>query len=234
MASGALETTANSSGTTFSNPTARLRSVHPPSENDASPTTQRKKEPARYNTDNSVTDLPARLARRFAPAKQAVYDHQGHTDGNGRVRHVEDVEVPLREMEVEKIHDRAAKQPVDHIADRAADDETDARGKERMVHPAQPKDEPRYHNGCQRREDDRVERGVAVEQAEAHAPVPSQCKIEEGRQNDVVAGRPLGEKREDPTLGELIENDDEAGQAQAEPQHQTPLAAARAPDAWSA
>ena len=51
---------------------------------------------------------PSSLIRRFAPAKQAVYNHKADADANRRIGQIEREPVPVAEVEIEEIDDRAA------------------------------------------------------------------------------------------------------------------------------
>src|SRR6185312_4453728 len=173
---------------------------------------------------------PSCLIRRFASAKQAVYNHKPDADANRRIRQVEGEPVPVAEVEIEEIHHRAAPQPVDDIADGAADDETDGNPDQRLRGPAQPHQQAADDDGGDHREDRRVERGVVIEQAETHAAVPGEHEIEEAGHRLHALDRLLllSEQSEYPRLAELIGDGDDRRHREPAPQHH----ARRAGNGW--
>src|SRR5580658_7233201 len=108
IASGAPCTTANSSGTTFSMPNARFRSVQPLNDGETSANAQSERMIGRVDMAGSIL-----LIRRFASGTQAIDHHEEDADGDRRIREIEGEKMPARQIKVEEIDDRAAHRAVD-------------------------------------------------------------------------------------------------------------------------
>jgi hypothetical protein len=100
---------------------------------DVDPTVLRRRDPAGSRARRSHTLHPRR--RRFAApgcarAEHDVQDQQRNADVDRRIGEIEDEEVPIEQVQVEIIDDRAMRQSVERVAERAADDRPEAAGGE--------------------------------------------------------------------------------------------------------
>src|SRR6185437_8247258 len=215
----------NSSGTTFSKPSACLKDVQPPSASATrareAPITQ-----AFCSKSRSPTSTKTPLIRRFPPGKQAVNHHQPDADADCRIGEIEGRPMPPGNVEIEEIDDRATPQPVDDIADGAADDQADRQRQQRHPHPPKPDQQGDDDDGGDRAEDQGVERGAVVEEPEAHAAVPGENEVEEiGAAHAPPQRRPRREKPQHQIFAELIGECHEKGGAETEPHAHFPAGA---------
>src|ERR1051326_337923 len=123
MTSGALVTTANSSGESLVWPAAS-RMVSQPARAAAT-------DPARTHCRSSrermnSPNLAGLVPRARSRSCQCVVQKRDHPEGDGRIGDVEHIPVIAEGMKVEKIRHFPVNDPVDQIAQCAADDEAKA------------------------------------------------------------------------------------------------------------
>src|ERR1051325_2830240 len=133
MISGALVTTANSSGGSWVRPAAERMLWQPAAEN-APPAIAAATRIRRTRLSLSIACSWAFSAHagRLWP-QQRIIQQSGHADRDRAVRDVEHIPIVAADVKVKKSGNFAVDQPVDQVPDGAADHETETHGQGRTV-----------------------------------------------------------------------------------------------------